>query len=103
MTTVSYSATSPYSGTPQTNNYLEYLDIWPGYFAPFRNTDQLITLGAKYVNRPDLLSADLYGTPGYWWIFAVRNPDQIKDPIYDMKAGITIYAPVKNDLPVGGT
>jgi hypothetical protein len=75
--------------------------MWPGYYAPFRDTDQIITLGTKYVNRPDLLSFDLYGTSGYWWIFSVRNPDQIKDPIYDMQAGMTIYAPSKNDLPIG--
>lgn len=103
MTTVRYSAVSPYASTPQVNNYLEYLDVWSGYSMPYQDSDQLITIGPKYNNRPDLLSYDLYGTVGYWWIFMVRNPDIIRDPIYDMKAGMAIYAPAKDGLPVGGS
>lgn len=103
MTNATYSPISPYAATPQVNVYLEYLDFWKGSAIAPRDGDQIITLGSKYVNRPDLLSQDLYGSAGYWWIFALRNPDAIKDPIYDMKAGLTIYAPAKSDLAVGGT
>lgn len=102
MTSVSYSPISPYATTQQVNIYLEYLDFWQGRAIAPRDADQIVTLGAKYVNRPDLLSYDLYGTAGYWWVFALRNPDLIKDPIYDMKAGLTLYVPIKNDLPAGG-
>jgi len=99
MTAVIYQSTSPYYTTDQTSIYLEYLDFWKGASIYPSNTDTQYTLQAKYNNRPDLLSHDLYQTTGYWWIFALRNPDIIKDPIYDMKAGITIYVPSMNNLP----
>jgi hypothetical protein len=28
-----------------------------------------------------------------WWVFSVRNPDTIKDPILDMLPGVKIYLP----------
>jgi hypothetical protein len=40
----------------------------------------------------------LYGTVKLWWVFAQRNMDVIKDPIYDMIAGTTIYVPKKSLL-----
>ena len=52
-----------------------------------------MTLSKKYENRPDTLSYDLYGTPAYWWVFMVRNPNTIKDPIWDMVAGASIIVP----------
>jgi hypothetical protein len=33
-----------------------------------------------------------------WWVFAVRNPNVIKDPIFDFFPGQTIYIPNKNTL-----
>jgi hypothetical protein len=46
----------------------------------------------------------LYGTPRLWWVFAQRNPDQIEDPIYDFRPGVTIQLPkpanVSSDLGV---
>lgn len=45
------------------------------------------------MHRPDLLSFDLYGDVSYWWVFAVRNKDLIKDPVYDLVPGRTIYLP----------
>jgi len=85
-----YSSRSPYFSTKQTNWYL-------GYFEPRRIptnvTDDLIQVEAKYHERPDLLSYDLYHTVDFWWIFAARNMDDIKDPIYDLRAGMHIYVP----------
>jgi hypothetical protein len=97
--TVPYPATSVYANTPQVSQYLNYLDFWqgPSYVPSSGDTPFLVT--STYQNRPDLLSYDLYGTTGYWWIFALRNPDIIKDPIFDLKSGITIYLPVKTSLP----
>ena len=48
---------------------------------------------AQYTHRPDLLAYDLYGTPKLWWVFAQRNMDSIKDPVYDIEAGLEIYLP----------
>lgn len=99
--TASYSSASLYSETEQVNVYLEYLDTWKGYYLFPQSTDQYYTVQAKYDKRPDLLSFDTYGTAAYWWVFAVRNPDTIKDPIYDLRPGISIYIPDKSTLPVG--
>lgn len=98
MTTVTYAPTSPYAQTPQENQYLEYLGFWNGTFVEPSSTDGLLLIQAKYNNRPDLLSNDLYGSTAYWWIFTMYNPDQIQDPIYDLKAGMTIRFPNKNNL-----
>jgi hypothetical protein len=96
-----YSATSPYFATPQNNNSL-------GVFVPRSITseldDQSYTIERTYAYRPDLLAYDLYGSPRLWWVFAQRNPDQIEDPIYDFKPGVTIKLPkpgnISNDLGV---
>lgn len=93
-----YDPRSPYYITPQVNQYVDYLDMWqPQGIAPSPD-DTLLSLDPRYDRRPDLLSYDLYGTPSLWWVFAMRNPDVIKDPIYDFKAGIVIYAPVRDNL-----
>ena len=89
MATV-YQRTSPYYYTPQTSTYLGYWS--PPLIAPDL-TDTLIQLSSRYQNRPDLLSYDLYGTPRLWWIFSMRNPDKIRDPIWDMVNGLQIYVP----------
>jgi len=33
-----------------------------------------------------------------WWVFALRNPNVIEDPIFDMLTGTTIYIPKKENL-----
>jgi len=99
-----YNPTSPYATTPQIYNYLPYLDSWDNsvQIIPSQN-DTYYQVTANYQHRPDLLSFDLYGTTGYWWVFAMRNPDIIKDPIYDLIAGINIYLPDKSVLPLAGS
>lgn len=99
MTAVTYSPNSPYYQTPQQNQYLEYLGFWNGPFVYSSSTDGLLEIQAKYDKRPDLLSYDLYGSTAWWWIFALYNQDKIQDPIYDLRAGITIRYPNKNTLP----
>ena len=90
-----YSQTSPYLSTPQN-------DINLGMFVPRTITaeadDQAYTIERTYAYRPDLLAFDLYGTPRLWWVFAQRNPDQIEDPIYDFKPGVTVQLPKKENL-----
>lgn len=95
MTQVPYRKSSPYSKTPQTTWYLgnlSYRNI------PRDSSDKIEIIKGKYNNRPDLLSYDLYGTPDYWWIFMIVNPDAIKDPIYDLKAGMLIYVPTRDRI-----
>ena len=62
------------------------------------------TIDRIYAYRPDLLAFDLYGTPRLWWVFAQRNPNEIEDPIYDFKPGVTIQLPklttLQNDLGI---
>jgi len=53
----------------------------------------LYSITSAYTYRPDLLAHDLYDDRRLWWIFAQRNPDVIKDPVYDFVAGTEIYLP----------
>jgi len=87
---VTYSNSSPYYNTNQSNGYLDILT--PRTF-PFETDDILYQLDSKYQNRPELLSYDLYNTVNLWWVFAIRNPSTIQDPVFDMVTGIRIYLP----------
>ena len=85
-----YSRTSPYFATPQN-------DISLGTFVRRRfaieDDDQTYTIERTYAYRPDLLAYDLYGTPRLWWVFPQRIPNQIEDPNYDFRPGVTIQLP----------
>lgn len=96
-----YQPSSPYYNTPQQTDIVEYLDIWNGYYIKTSLSDKMYIVQPKYQYRPDLLSFDTYGTVEWWWVFAIRNPDVISDPIYDLKSGIKIYLPIKDNLPKG--
>ena len=93
-----YSATSPYFATPQNEVNLET-------FVPRTITaeldDQSYTIERTYAYRPDLLAFDLYGNAKLWWVFAVRNPDVIKDPVYDFVEGAIIRIPRQDDIEAG--
>ena len=90
-----YSATSPYFTTTQ---FSEYLDILSPRAITAELDDHFYTIERTYAYRPDLLAYDLYGTPRLWWVFAQRNPDEIEDPIYDFKPGVTIQLPKANNV-----
>lgn len=85
-----YKNTSPYAQTPMTNGYLDTLVLVD---IPAYTDDPQYTLTPKYMHRPDLLAYDLYNDSKLWWVFSVRNKSVIKDPIYDMVPGQTIYLP----------
>jgi len=95
MATASYSPTSPYA---ETTFFNKFLDIWTPREIPFELDDPLYELQAVYKWRPDLLSFDLYQTPRLWWVFAVRNPNTLKDPVFSMVPGVKIYLPNKDKL-----
>jgi hypothetical protein len=86
----SYAKTSPYFSTA---NNGAYLDIITFRDIPSQVDDIPFTVLQQYTHRPDLLAYDLYNDANLWWVFAVRNKNVIKDPIYDMVAGTLIYLP----------
>jgi hypothetical protein len=86
----SYSKFSPYRRTARDSGYL---DLWTPPSIPFQTDDMFVEIQSKYHHRPDLLAYDLYDTVGLWWVFAMRNPEIIKDPIFDLVSGSKIYLP----------
>lgn len=85
-----YTKSSPYYTTPLDGSYLDvltYRDI------PAEVDDVQYTITTRYEYRPDLLAYQLYKNVDLWWVFAMRNKDKIKDSIYDLYAGQTIYLP----------
>ena len=92
---VDYSKSSPYYETQFFGNALDVIQFRP---IPKLVDDVAFTITEVYRARPDLLAFDLYQDSRLWWVFAVRNPNAIKDPIFDMIPGITIYVPKKQTL-----
>lgn len=95
MSTVIYPSASAYSATPQTSWYISNYVYRP---ISVDSGDKTYTIASRYNNRPDLLAYDLYGNPSYWWIFCVRNPNVIRDPIWDFVAGAVIVIPSQAHL-----
>ena len=91
-----YASTSPYNRTTMVQN--QYLDILAIRPVPTEADDVLYTVQTQYTYRPDLLAYDLYGSEKLWWVFAQRNMDVIKDPVYDLVAGVKIYLPKGDNL-----
>ena len=90
-----YSKSSPYSTTKENNLYLELLNIRP---VPAEDDDYLYTIESQYTNRPDLLAFDLYNDVNLWWVFVVRNPNTLRNPIFDFTTGTVIYIPTKETV-----
>lgn len=85
-----YNKSSPYSRTDIVNGYLDVITFRD---IPIEKDDTSFVITKTYENRPDLLAFDLYQDEKLWWVFAVRNKSKIKDPVFDMKAGVKIYLP----------
>jgi hypothetical protein len=90
-----YEKTSPYALTEIVDGYLDIINFRD---IPYQADDFLFEIPATYTHRPDLLAYDLYGDSRLWWVFSVRNKDEIKDPIYDMESGKKIYLPKLSTL-----
>lgn len=95
-----YYKASPYYQTPNSANG-KYLDQFVTRSVPASVNDITYTIGAKYNQRPDLLAYDLYGKSTLWWVFAERNPNTLKDPVGDFRAGVIISIPDKSRLIAG--
>lgn len=93
---VVYSKTSPWAVT--SFNRGNYLDFWQKRFFAQDPDDILYEIKPQYTYRPDLLAFDLYGTSKLWWVFAQRNVETLKDPIFDFIPGTKIYLPKKSTL-----
>jgi hypothetical protein len=93
---MAYPPTSPYYLTEIVNR--QYLDVMinrPIFSDP---TDMYWEITPVYNLRPDLLASDLYNDSRLWWVFAQRNPNTLKDPLFDFVQGVKIYIPKQNVL-----
>lgn len=90
-----YSQSSPYRTTEIVENALDILNLRSITKYP---DDIIFEINNIYALRPDKLAFDLYGDAGLWWVFAVRNPNVIEDPIFDFQLGKKIYLPKKSTL-----
>lgn len=82
--------TSQYLATPIKD---WYLDLWVPRQVPKSDFDRLLIIPPEFDQRPDLLSQQEYGTPRLWWVFCLRNPDLMADPINDFVSGLEIFIP----------
>jgi hypothetical protein len=89
---MAYSELSFYSKTPIVNGVL---DIARHFAIDKSESDVEWTITTHYTNRPGLLAYDLYGSHELWWVFAIRNPDILVDPLNDFVTGVTIMLPSK--------
>jgi hypothetical protein len=85
-----YSKTSPYYGT---GTWGPFLDVWAGKTIPAAVDDAVYQIDSPYHHRPDLLAHDLYKDANLWWVFTVRNPDKLADPLMNFSTGVIIYVP----------
>lgn len=97
----SYSANSPYKNTPL---WGKFLDVWSGHTIASAIDDATYQIDNIYDLRPDLLAHDLYQDSNLWWVFAVRNPDVLVDPLLSFRTGTIIYIPTKKTVldAIGG-
>jgi hypothetical protein len=87
---MAYHNFSPYYRTPTDSLYLDILEFRD---IPMLASDPEFEILTQHEFRPDLLAFDLYGESRLWWVFAVRNMDKIKDPVYDLYSGQRIKLP----------
>lgn len=85
-----YNKLSPYVNTSVTGGYLDVLSFTD---IPSEVDDMQFTITSLYMHRPDLLAYDIYGSSQLWWVFAVRNKDTLRDPVYDFVPGQVIFLP----------
>lgn len=95
MSVVQYRSTSPYYNTTM---WGPFLDVWSGKTIPADVTDAVYQIDPVYTHRPDLLAYDMYKDSTLWWVFAVRNPDVLIDPIFSFIPTTVIYVPTYNTV-----
>lgn len=90
-TTTLYPTTSPYYSSSIYNN--KFLDVMVNRPIPMNPSDVYYVILPVYEYRPDLFAYDMYNDSRLWWVFSQRNPNRLKDPLFDFKAGVGIYVP----------
>jgi hypothetical protein len=85
-----HKPTSQYLNTPIKDFYL---DILTKRAIPQSSNDKIVTIEAKYDQRPDMFANDYFGSPRLWWVLVTRNMDVLIDPIADFKTGVQIFVP----------
>lgn len=71
----------------------QFLDVNQLPAIAITTRDEAYVIDPAFDERPDLLAHLLYESSNLWWVFALRNPDILKDPIRDFTAGKTIMLP----------
>jgi len=92
---IKYPVTSPYHNSITSENFL---DLMENRFIPRSSGDAQMIINKTYAYRPDLLAHDLYDDASLWWVFAQRNPNAIRDPIWGFSEGLRIYLPTLETL-----
>lgn len=88
---MSYNISSPYYNTAIVNNsYLDVMINRPIFSDP---TDVYWQIEPQYNLRPDLFAYDMYKNADLWWVFAQRNPNTLKSPLFDFVQGTYIFVP----------
>jgi hypothetical protein len=90
-----YKNSSPYASTKMFGQFLDILNFRTITKKP---DDVSYVIDTVYKYRPDMLAHDLYDDASLWWVFAARNPNAIKDPVFGFVPGLTIYIPQKSTL-----
>lgn len=93
---MSYRQTSPYFSTKVYKDL--FLDLMENRTISTEMDDVLFEINTTYHLRPDLLAHDLYNESKLWWVFAQRNPNILKDPMFDFVLGAKIYLPQYSNL-----
>ena len=93
---MTYPITSPYYNTDTVNR--QFLDVMISRPVSGTISDVYWEIPPVYNCRPDLLAYDLYGDSRLWWVFAQRNPNTLKDPLYDFTTGTNIFIPTMDYL-----
>ena len=75
-----------------------FLDINKLPYIPKSRSDKTYIIEPVFDGRPDLLAQAVYDNPKLWWVFAMRNPDIIKDPLRDFKEGVSIKLSSKGTI-----
>jgi hypothetical protein len=75
-----------------------FLDMMVNRDIPKLADDAYWEITSQYNLRPDLLAFDLYNDGRLWWVFSQRNPNRLKDPLFDFVTGVGIYLPKESTL-----
>jgi hypothetical protein len=90
-----YQKNSPYFTTSIVNGYL---DVASPRNIIAESDDIEYVVPKDYEYRPDMLAYDLYNDVGLWWVFAARNKNVLKDPVFDLVSGVRIYLPKLSNI-----